>query len=171
MSNRAAIFGVSGVAGRAIAEQLLAEGWDVTGVSRHRPPGLPSLTYRSLDLLDADSTLAALTGNAITHVFYCAWIEPKVSADKPRLNADMIRHALEAAAAGGVLRHAGLVTGLSHYMGGDNEAPFTEDMPRGTGNPFYRRWKRCCWRQPRSTGSRGPWRDPVLSSATRRAMR
>src|SRR5689334_6983420 len=43
MTRTAIVFGVTGIAGRAIAERLTGQGWRVVGVSRHGPQDLPTV--------------------------------------------------------------------------------------------------------------------------------
>jgi len=144
--NTAVIFGISGIGGRALAERLAAaDGWYVVGVSRHRPPDMPSIEHVACDLTDEGSTRDALARAApATHLFFATWSRQPTEAENCRVNGAMLRHALDATAAAGRLRHAALVTGLKHYLGSfDNfakhelDTPFTEDQPRVPGENFY----------------------------------
>jgi len=144
--NTAIIFGISGIGGRALADRLTAAGgWRVTGVSRHRPADMPDIEHVACDLTDAASTRAAVArATPATHLFFVTWSRQPTEAENCRVNGAMLRHALEAAAAAGRLRHAALVTGLKHYLGSfDNfakhalDTPFTEDQPRVPGENFY----------------------------------
>jgi nucleoside-diphosphate-sugar epimerase len=55
------IFGVSGIAGRAIAERLSSEkNWTVIGASRHAPDDLPAVHHVTCDLQDRDGCRDAL---------------------------------------------------------------------------------------------------------------
>ena len=78
-----------------------------------------------------------------THAFICNWSRQANEAENCRVNAMLVRNALEPLARRDV-RHAALVTGLKHYLGPfDNyaaspiETPFHEAMPRVTGENFY----------------------------------
>jgi nucleoside-diphosphate-sugar epimerase len=144
--NVAVIFGISGIGGRALADRLRAAGgWHVVGVSRHRPPDMPAIEHVACDLTDEAATRAALARAApATHLFFATWSRQPTEAENCRVNGAMIRHALEATAAAGRLRHAALVTGLKHYLGSfdsfakhELDTPFTEDQPRVPGDNFY----------------------------------
>lgn len=144
--NTAAIFGISGIGGRALAERLQAAGgWRIVGVSRHRPPDMPEIEHVACDLTDEASTRTALaSATPATHLFFVTWSRQPTETGNCRVNGAMLRHALAATAAGGRLRHAALVTGLKHYLGSfENfakhalDTPFTEDQPRVAGENFY----------------------------------
>ena len=141
----AIIFGVTGIAGRAIAEQLAAGGGRrVVGISRRPPESLPGVEHVAADLLDSGATRQALAGIGAEHLFFTSWARQATEAENCRVNGLMLQNALDAVAAGGKLRHAALMTGLKHYLGSFEayaqtpiETPFTEDMPRVPGDNFY----------------------------------
>jgi nucleoside-diphosphate-sugar epimerase len=142
----ACVFGVTGIGGRALAERLsTVGGWRVAGVSRHEPDGLGGIEHVSCDLNDASATMRALARcEPPTHVFYATWSRQTDEKENCRVNGAMLRHAIEAAAARGRLRHVALVTGLKHYLGSFDdyataqlETPFSEDQPRLPGENFY----------------------------------
>jgi NAD(P)-dependent dehydrogenase (short-subunit alcohol dehydrogenase family) len=58
---RALVTGASSGIGRAIAERLLSDGWQVTGLSRSRPD-LAGLDHVAVDLADPQATRAVLAG-------------------------------------------------------------------------------------------------------------
>ncbi|HAZ76190.1 MAG TPA: NAD-dependent dehydratase, partial [Enterobacteriaceae bacterium] len=60
MRKKALIVGISGVIGRALAEKLLEEGWEVTGLSRGRGDVLAGCTSLTADLTDAAAVIEAL---------------------------------------------------------------------------------------------------------------
>ena len=142
----AIVFGASGIIGRNLAEHLSSSGrWDVIAVARHAHNDLPGARAIACDLTDAAATREALSAakNA-THVFFCTWSKQASEAENCRVNALLIRNALETSAANGKLRHGALVTGLKHYLGPfDNyatmpvETPFHENLPRVPGDNFY----------------------------------
>jgi nucleoside-diphosphate-sugar epimerase len=144
-SRAAIIFGITGIAGRAIAERLLATGgWRVVGVSRRPPEDLPQVEHVAVDLQDLAATRSALARTAAEHLYFTSWARQATERANCRVNGLMLTNALEAVAAAGALRHAALMTGLKHYLGSfENYAqatidtPFTEDMPRVPGDNFY----------------------------------
>src|SRR5262249_37317495 len=140
----AIVFGVTGIAGGAIAERLLKGGWRVMGVSRRRPDDLPQIDHIAADLQDAAATRSALKGIAAEHLYFTSWSRNATEKENCRVNGSMLRNALEGVAASGALRHAALMTGLKHYLGSfesyaqtELDTPFTEDMPRVPGDNFY----------------------------------
>src|SRR5262249_9531850 len=144
----ALIFGVSGIAGRALAEHLAAsDKWNIIGVSRHAHPDLKieGVELVKCDLMNAAATRRALAAaNAATHVFFTTWSRQPNEAENCRVNGAMFRAAVEGAVANANIKHVTLVTGLKHYLGSfDNYAsqeldtPFTEDQPRVPGDNFY----------------------------------
>lgn len=79
---------------------------------------------------------AALRGEAVTHVFVCAWIRQDTEAENVRVNDALVKNVLDALSGGGTLQHAALVTGTKQYLdafesyGQTNaETPFREDTP------------------------------------------
>ena len=117
--------------------------WNVIAVSRHSHSDLPGSKAIACDLTDAAESRKALEGAAgATHAFLCNWSRQENEKENCRVNALLVRNALEPLA--GTLVHAALVTGLKHYMGPfENyaskpiETPFHEGMPRMPGDNFY----------------------------------
>jgi GDP-4-dehydro-6-deoxy-D-mannose reductase len=60
MTRRAFITGVSGFAGRHLAELLVSEGWSVAGTVRHRSADLPTVAEHRLEIDDATGIRAVL---------------------------------------------------------------------------------------------------------------
>lgn len=139
------VFGASGIIGRNVAERLVSSGWNVIAVSRHAHDNLPGSKAVAVDLTDGGASRAALAQvKGATHAFICNWSRQANEAENCRINAMLVRNALEPLTAGGTLQHAALVTGLKHYLGPfDNyanspvETPFHEGMPRVPGDNFY----------------------------------
>jgi nucleoside-diphosphate-sugar epimerase len=140
---KAVVFGGSGIIGRNLAERLVAQSWDVTCVSRHPHNDLPGSKGIACDLTDSASSRKALeAAEGTTHAFLCNWSRQANEAENCRVNALLVRNALEPIAK--TLKHAALVTGLKHYLGPFDsyaaqplDTPFSEEMPRLEGENFY----------------------------------
>ena len=144
MSGRALVVGVTGISGGNVADRLLADGWDVLGLSR-RPSGLDQrITPLSADLEDPEAVAAVVRGTAPTHVFFTTWSRRPTEAENCEVNGRMLRNLLDAVAGEGSVRHVALVTGLKHYLGpfeayakAQPDTPFSEDQPRLPYENFY----------------------------------
>ncbi len=73
MQKHALIIGASGVIGSNLATHLLAQGWQVTGVSRGRTPVPVGCTALPLDATDGAAVATALAGLDASHVFFTAF--------------------------------------------------------------------------------------------------
>jgi nucleoside-diphosphate-sugar epimerase len=139
---RALVVGANGISGGNVARQLVADGWDVHGLSRGGAAPDPAVQPVAADLLDAAATRAALAGLRPTHVFYCTWQRRDTEAENCAVNAGMLANLL--AAVGDAPAHVALVTGLKHYLGPFEsyartpmETPFREEQPRLPVENFY----------------------------------
>jgi nucleoside-diphosphate-sugar epimerase len=144
VSGRALVVGVSGISGGNLADRLLADGWEVTGLSR-RPHELDRrITPLAADLEDVDAVAAAVRGTAPTHVFYATWSRCATEADNCEVNGRMLRNLLDAVGPEESVRHVALVTGLKHYLGpfeayakAQPDTPFSEEQARLPHENFY----------------------------------
>jgi nucleoside-diphosphate-sugar epimerase len=143
MQRHALIAGVSGIMGRHLAEHLLENGWDVSGISRHRRDLPKGVQHISVDLTDKDAVIAAIKPVSPTDVFITTWMRQETEAENCRVNAGMVRNILQAVE-GKKINHAALVTGAKHYMGpfeayakAKMVTPFREEMPRLPYQNFY----------------------------------
>lgn len=145
MAHKALIVGASGVIGSALAAHLLAQGWDVTGLSRGRTPVPDGCRTVTADLTDADGLRAALDGIDVDRVFIAAWARQASEAENIRVNGAIVHNLLDTVGprlAGG---HAALVTGLKHYLGPFEAyatgevptTPFREEQGRQPVDNFY----------------------------------
>ena len=146
MKRTALIAGVTGIGGNHLARELLANGWDVVGLSRRAPKDLPGVRHVAADLMDPAGLAAALQGIAPTHVFITTWMRQATEAENIRVNAMMVRNLLEALSAGKHVKHVALVTGLKHYLGPFEAyaregvlppTPLRESQPRLDVENFY----------------------------------
>ncbi|WP_437615835.1 SDR family oxidoreductase [Erwinia sp. V71] len=145
MQKQALIVGISGVIGRALAEKLQAEGWQVTGLSRGRgaiPEGCSSLTA---DLTDAAAVRAALTEYKPDALFFSVWARQENEKANIRVNGAMVKNVIDALGERLQGAHVALVTGLKHYLGpfeayGKGNVPvtpFREEQGRQPVDNFY----------------------------------
>src|SRR3954462_6557422 len=93
---RALVVGVTGITGHNAAERLLASGWDVVGVSRTPPAGMPGVRHVAVDVTDEAATRSALAA---------AGRPPRgaatpLGARRLRSDARLLRHVVAAADGG-----------------------------------------------------------------------
>jgi len=117
MSGHALIVGVTGISGGNLAERVLADGWQVSGLCRD-PSGLDArIAPLAADLEDGDAVADAVRGIAPTHVFFTTWSRRATEAENCAVNGLMLRNLLDATSGEKSVRHVALVTGLKHYLG------------------------------------------------------
>lgn len=144
VSGTALVVGASGISGHSVADRLLAEGWEVLGLTRRglgAPDGVRTI---AVDLRDREAVEAGLGGASVTHVFYCSWLRLATETENRRVNGGMLDNVLAALGPQSTVRHVALVTGLKHYLGPFEsyaqtpvETPFREDMARVPYENFY----------------------------------
>jgi nucleoside-diphosphate-sugar epimerase len=146
MQRTALVVGASGIGGRYVARELLANGWTVYGLARRPRQDDPGLIPVAADLLDPASLTSALNDVIPTHVFITTWMRNATEAENIRVNAAMVRNVLAALASKKMLRHVALVTGLKHYLGPFEayaqsgtlpDTPLRETQPRLPVENFY----------------------------------
>jgi nucleoside-diphosphate-sugar epimerase len=145
MKKTALIVGVSGIVGRNLADLLIAEkDWTVYGMARR--PGLrEGIIPVAVDLQDAAAVETALKDVKPTHIFLATWLRQPTEAENIRVNAGMVRNALDAVSDAKSVQHVALVTGLKHYLGPFEaygkgslpSTPFREEQPRLDLENFY----------------------------------
>jgi nucleoside-diphosphate-sugar epimerase len=141
----ALVVGATGIAGQAVATELVERGWQVVGLSRRPSAPIPGVEARRADLTDPQSVAAALADVRPTHLFITAWSRQTTEALNIAVNSAMVRHVLEAGGRPGRVRHVALLTGLKHYLGPfeaygvgpTRDTPFHEDEPRLPSENFY----------------------------------
>lgn len=145
MVRTALIAGVTGIAGRNLAEHLLASaGWEVYGIARRPEQAPPGVRPIAVDLRDAAAVCAALAAVRPTHLFLTTWLRQATEAENCAVNGAMVGNLLEALADAPDLAHVALVTGLKHYLGpfehfarNRPETPLREEQPRIPLPNFY----------------------------------
>jgi nucleoside-diphosphate-sugar epimerase len=146
MQRTALVVGATGIGGRHVARQLLANGWAVYGLARRPASDIEGLRPVAADLLDPGSLAAALADIAPTHVFITTWMRKDTEAENVRVNAALVRNLLDALSSKKSVRHVALVTGLKHYLGPFEayaksgtlpDTPLRESQPRLPLENFY----------------------------------
>ena len=144
MTKTALVVGASGIAGSAVARELVQQGWRVLGLARNPTPQA-GVTPVAADLLDPEATAAALADARPDAVFLTTWSRQSTEAENIRVNAAMVRTVLDAVRPAGSVTHVALVTGLKHYLGpfeayGQGvlpQTPFREEQGRLDIENFY----------------------------------
>nr|WP_318381467.1 SDR family oxidoreductase [uncultured Enterobacter sp.] len=145
MQKKALIVGISGVIGRALAEKLQHDGWEVYGLSRGRgdvPVGCTALVADLTDPNAVNDALRTLTPDA---VYFSVWARQENEQANIRVNGAMIRNVIEALGNRLAGAHVALVTGLKHYLGPFDAygkgavpvTPFREEQGRQPVDNFY----------------------------------
>ena len=144
MDRTALVVGVTGIAGYNSATALLAQGFDVVGLSRSARYQVPGVHHVLGDVLDPDSLARALDGRPISHLVFTTWQRQDSEAENIRVNGAMLRNTLDVLGRTTRLQHAVLVTGLKHYLGpfeayakAPAETPFRESQERLPFENFY----------------------------------
>jgi len=146
MTRTALIAGITGIGGNHVARELLANGWNVIGLSRRAPQDLPGVRHIAADLLDAAALKSALADVNPTHVFITTWMRQDTESENIRVNSALVRNLLDALSPQKSLRHVALVTGLKHYLGPFEayassgtlpDTPLRESQPRLPLENFY----------------------------------
>ena len=136
--------GATGIAGSAIRDRLISEGWSVTTLSRSAGVVVDGTRHVQADLRSAGDLERALRDEHPTHVFFTAWSRQDSEAANIDVNAGMLRDLL-AALKHTPVQHVALMTGLKHYLGPFEayaagkmaDTPFHEEEPRLPVNNFY----------------------------------
>lgn len=141
---KALVVGVTGTTGYTAARRMLAEGWEVHGISRHPVEGLEGVVPIHVDVTDPDAVAAALEGADFSHVFFCIWIRNETEEENRRVNSGIVRNVLAGLSPTRAAKHVALVTGLKHYLGpfeayaeAPADTPFREDQDRLDVANFY----------------------------------
>lgn len=140
----ALVVGATGIAGSALVDTLVKEGWAVLALSRQPAAERPGVRWLSADLTSAASVKAVLAPENPSHVFFTAWSRRDTEEENITVNAGMLRDLL-AALRGKNVAHVALMTGLKHYLGpfeayaaGEMpDTPFHEEEPRLPVPNFY----------------------------------
>jgi nucleoside-diphosphate-sugar epimerase len=141
---RALVVGVTGIVGQAVARRLLADGWEIYGLSRSGSP-VDGVTAVKADLGDPIGLARALDGVNPELVAITAWTRKDTEAENIAVNGGAVRNLLAALEQSKSVRHVALMTGLKHYLGPFEayatgkmpDTPFHEEEPRLDAPNFY----------------------------------
>lgn len=144
MVKTALVVGASGIVGRATADLLVKQGWQVYGLAR-RPTHQDGIIPVAADLQNAVETAKALSDVRPEAVFISTWARQNSEAENIRVNSAMVRNLLDGLSLGKSTRHVALVTGLKHYLGPFEaygkgtlpQTPFREEQGRLDVENFY----------------------------------
>jgi nucleoside-diphosphate-sugar epimerase len=142
---RALVVGATGIVGQNLGTRLVADGWEVHGLSRSGRASGAGVTQVRADLSDPDGLRGALGGLAPQLVAITAWTRMPTEAENIAVNAAAVRNVLTALEPAGSVEHVALMTGLKHYLGPFEayaqgvmaDTPFHEDEPRLDSPNFY----------------------------------
>ncbi|MEW1819201.1 SDR family oxidoreductase [Arthrobacter sp. NPDC080031] len=138
----ALVVGATGVVGRSLLKQLVADPeWDVIAVSRRTPEVEGDYRHLAINLLDAEATRNALNScENVNHVFFSAYIQKPTWAEMVEPNMAMLRNLMD-----GIepvaknLQHVNLMHGTKWYGNhlGEFKTPAQETDPRHMPPNFY----------------------------------
>ncbi len=140
-TNTAVIAGASGLIGRRIADQLLADGgWNVIGLAR-RAQTRPGMQWIAVDLADKTDVEKKLNGIAATHIFYAARYDHPVEGKTEDIdtNSSMLANLVVTIEATGKLEHVHALHGSKWYghQLGPVKLPLEEDLSARSPNDNY----------------------------------
>jgi nucleoside-diphosphate-sugar epimerase len=132
MARTALVVGVTGIGGYNTAQALLAQGWDVAGLSRAPRYEIPGVRHVYADVMDQATVTEAVKDLSVSHLFFTTWARQDTEAENCRVNGAMLANTLGALGETTELEHAVLVTGLKHYLG-----PFEAYAKTPADTPFH----------------------------------
>jgi len=92
----ALVVGATGIAGSALVDTLVGEGWEVLALSRRSGVERPGVKWLSADLTSAASLAAVLGPENPSHVYFTAWSRRATEEENIAVNAGMVRDLLAA---------------------------------------------------------------------------
>ena len=139
-ARRALVAGATGIIGSAIAERLVAQGWQVVCASRSGR-AVAGAQPLAVDLLDADATTRALAGVApFSHLFFAAYLQAPSRAQEVAPNLALLANTVNALLPMSPnLEKVILVTGAKFYgiHWSASRSPMRESDPRQMPPNFY----------------------------------
>ena len=142
---RALVVGSTGIVGQALSAQLVAQGWEVFGLSRSGGSPVAGVHAVRADLADPAGLATALADVRPSFTAITAWTRQATEAENIAVNGAAVRNVLAALEPAGTLDHVALMTGLKHYLGPFEayatgvmaDTPFHEEEPRLSSPNFY----------------------------------
>ena len=139
-ARRALVAGATGIIGSAIAERLVAQGWQVVCASRSGR-AVAGAQPLAVDLQDADATTRALAGVApFSHLFFAAYLQAPSRAQEVAPNLALLANTVNALLPMSPnLEKVILVTGAKFYgiHWSASRSPMRESDPRQMPPNFY----------------------------------
>ena len=137
----AIIAGASGLIGRRIADQLIADGgWQITGLAR-RAQTRPGMQWIAVDLADRTDVEKKIAGIDANHIFYAARYDHPVEGktEDVETNTNMLKNLVCAVEAAGRLEHVHALHGSKWYghQLGPVKLPLEEDKSARSPNENY----------------------------------
>ena len=137
----AVIAGASGLIGRRIADQLIADGgWQITGLAR-RAQTRPGMQWIAVDLADRTDVEKKIAGIDANHIFYAARYDHPVEGktEDVETNTNMLKNLVCAVEAAGRLEHVHALHGSKWYghQLGPVKLPLEEDKSARSPNENY----------------------------------
>lgn len=174
---RVLIAGGTGIIGRAAAQMMATQGWDVVALSRRAPGFKTDARYVSVDLTDAKQCKERIGDlGAFSHIVYTALHEkPTIvkgwaEADQIQTNLAMLTNLVEAVEQTSPdLEHINLMQGAKAYgvhLGNSRMMPAKESHPRFMPPNFY--YNQEDWLRQKQAKARWSWtvlRPPAICSA------
>lgn len=138
----ALVAGASGIAGRGLLQRLgELPDWDVIALARRRPEDFAGARFLEADLLDAEACRERLGElDAVTHVFYAAYLPGANESERTALNLKMLVNLVDAVDAGSprlerIVQLQGPKAYGCHF--GPYRTPAKESDPRHLPPNFY----------------------------------
>ena len=161
MSRRktALVAGGLGIVGRNLVAHLATlEDWDVVALSRRTPEFASPARYIAVDLLDpADCTEKLRELDAVTHVFFAAYLERPTDAAQVGVNLALLANLMNAVDDIAHVERVVLVEGAKFYGAhlGPYKTPAKESDPRVLPPNFY--YDQEDFLRARAAAGRGHW--------------
>ncbi|WP_336756079.1 SDR family oxidoreductase [Pantoea sp. USHLN298] len=151
MNNRqkkrvALVAGATGIVGQQLIRALMAQHWQVTGLTRQPRPDNHSGNLLSVDLLDRSQSQQVLSSlTEVTHIFYSAWLDAPDWAAMVKPNVTMLQNLVSGVEQVAPLQHVSLMQGYKVYGAhlGPFKTPARESdagVPGAEFNASQQRW-------------------------------